>query len=99
MSESDIHAIQQHFHQLIREVSRGLADEHRVSLPSGKDLLASVDKAQWLPIPGMAGGFSYCLNEAKTVLTVESWCRVVEGSGLRHEVTKLGSTLVAEGFV
>ena len=99
MSESDLQAIEQHFHTLIREVSLGLSDEHRVSLPTVSDLLASVDEALWLPIPGMAGGFSYCLNKDKTVLTVESWCRIVEGSGLRHEITKTGYTLVAEGFV
>jgi hypothetical protein len=35
--------------------------------------------------------------EAK--LVAESWCRVAEGSGQRHEITSKGSELVAEGFV
>ncbi len=48
-----------------------------------------------------AGGFSYRLEvvgvEAK--LVSESWCRVVDGSGQRHEITSTGSRRVAEGFV
>jgi hypothetical protein len=32
-------------------------------------------------------------------LMSESWCRVVEGSGQRHEITAQGARLVAEGFV
>lgn len=35
--------------------------------------------------------------EAK--LITDSWCRVVEGSGPRHEMTSAGSQLVDEGFV
>jgi hypothetical protein len=49
----------------------------------------------------MYGGFSYRLEsvgvEAK--LVSESWCRVVGGSGQRHEITSAGSQLVEEGFV
>jgi hypothetical protein len=55
----------------------------------------------WFPVPGMYGGFSYRLEsvgvEAK--LVSESWCRVVGGSGQRHEITSAGSQLVEEGFV
>ena len=32
-------------------------------------------------------------------LVAESWCRVVGGSGQRHEITPAGSRLVEEGFV
>jgi hypothetical protein len=49
----------------------------------------------------MAGGFSYRLEavgvEAK--LIADSWCRMVDGSGQRHEITSAGSQMVAEGFV
>jgi hypothetical protein len=42
----------------------------------------------------------YRLNlEGETKLTSESWCRVVGGSGQRHEITAAGSRLVDEGFV
>lgn len=49
----------------------------------------------------MYGGFSYWLEgegeQAK--LITESWCRVVGGSGQRHEITAAGSRLLEEGFV
>jgi hypothetical protein len=32
------------------------------------------------------------------LLISESWCRIVGGSGQRHEITKDGSRLVTEGF-
>jgi hypothetical protein len=55
----------------------------------------------WFPVPGMYGGFSYHLEttgvDAK--LVVESWSRVVCGSGQRHEITSEGSRLVEEKFV
>ena len=30
---------------------------------------------------------------------VESWCRFVDGSGMRHALTARATKLVAEGFV
>jgi hypothetical protein len=33
------------------------------------------------------------------LLVAESWCRVVGGSGQRHEVSPAGATLPEEGFV
>ena len=55
----------------------------------------------WFPVPGMYGGFSYRLESAgvEAKLLSESWCRVVGGSGQRHEITSEGSRLVEEGFV
>jgi hypothetical protein len=49
----------------------------------------------------MSGGFSINLVQdgVAPVLLVESWCRVAEGSGQRHEITPKGANLVAEGFV
>jgi hypothetical protein len=49
----------------------------------------------------MYGGFSYRLasSGADAKLISESWCRVVGGSGQRHEITSEGSRLVEEGFV
>jgi hypothetical protein len=54
-------------------------------------------------VPGMYGGFSYRLEVAgvEAKLVSESWSRVVDGSGQRHEITSAGSQLVEveEGFV
>ncbi len=47
-------------------------------------------KQMWFPVPGMYGGFSYRLESAgvEAKLVSESWCRVVGGSGQRHEITR-----------
>jgi hypothetical protein len=51
----------------------------------------------WFPVPGMYGGFS--IEVFKGRLFVESWSRVVEGSGQAHVITTAGAVLVDEGFV
>ena len=55
----------------------------------------------WMPVPGMAGGFHYWLARGAPdpLLIAESWSRVVDGSGQRHEITPRGVALVDEGFV
>ena len=55
----------------------------------------------WFPVPGMYGGFRCRLEEAgdDARLVVDSFCRVVSGSGQRHAITSSGSELVEEGFV
>jgi len=94
-------AIQRHFHAVIRDRAAKLIDEQSLALPELTPLLTAEEPKAWFPIPGMYGGFSYWLEgegeQAK--LMAESWCRVVDGSGQRHEVTAEGSRLVEEGFV
>lgn len=51
----------------------------------------------WFAYPGMYGGFSISVYRAR--LFVESWCRVVGGSGQAHVITEGGCVLVDEGFV
>lgn len=51
----------------------------------------------WFPFPGMYGGFSSSVHRNR--LVVESWCRVVGGSGQAHVITEGGCVLVEEGFV
>ena len=51
----------------------------------------------WFPIPGMYGGFSIALMH--NYLDVESWSRVVGGSGQAHVITADGAVIVDEGFV
>ena len=46
----------------------------------------------------MYGGFNFGWK-GPGVIECESWCRVVGGSGERHEITSTGVELVAEGFV
>lgn len=47
--------------------------------------------------PGMYGGFSMSIHKDR--LFVESWSRVVGGSGQAHVITEHGCVLVEEGFV
>ena len=58
-------------------------------LPEGSTL--------WHGIPGMYGGFR--IELMRGYLHVESWCRVVGGSGQAHVVTTEGAILVDQGFV
>lgn len=90
--------IEDHFHALIRERARNLADGLVLPL-----LLrdARAFNEQWFPVPGMYGGFAYSLHDEPegSVLIVESWSRVEEGSGQRHRITSDGCVLLEEGFV
>lgn len=90
-------AIQQHFHTVIRGRAAKLIDEYELELPQ----LTFDDSKGWFPIPGMYGGFSYWWKgEGKQAkLITESWCRVVDGSGQRHEITAQRSRLIDEGFM
>ena len=93
--------VQEHFHEVIRGRVAKEVHKYQLRLPELEPLL-ELDKIHiWFAVPGMAGGFDYWLDidgvEAK--LVTESWCRVALGSGQRHEITSVGSQLVAEGFV
>lgn len=93
--------IQTNFHEVIRaRVDRELPN-HGLRLPELEPLLELERPQMWFPVPGMYGGFSYRLESTgvDAKLVAESWCRVVGGSGQRHEITSEGSRLVDEGFV
>ncbi len=93
--------IQVNFHEVIRSRADALVREHQLRLPELEPLLEIRQAPVWFAVPGMYGGFSYELEAdgEQSRLIVESWCRVVEGSGQRHVVSAAGSTLVEEGFV
>jgi hypothetical protein len=93
--------IQSHFHAVIRERIDGQLPGHGLRLPELEPLLELDRPHMWFPVPGMYGGFSYRLESSgvEAKLVSESWCRVVDGSGQRHEITSAGSQLVEEGFV
>lgn len=99
--EATLLAIQEHFHCVIRERAAELVEPQQIELPELAPLLSSGDPKAWFQVPGMYGGFSYwfeCEGELAKLVT-ESWCRVIDGSGQRHEITAQGSKLVDEGFV
>jgi hypothetical protein len=94
--------IQKHFHEVIIGRISGLPNWNSLRLPELEVLLEIKDPNMWFAVPGMYGGFNYWLayNRDKTIrLISENWCRVVGGSGQRHEITPKGSELVEEGFV
>ncbi|MEV7006705.1 ankyrin repeat domain-containing protein [Streptosporangium sp. NPDC051022] len=90
-------SIQHRFHLLIHERAHDLVTEQRLRLPELEPLTEQRNPSCWFAVPGMYGGFKYRLEQEK--LIVESWCRVVGGSGQRHVVDEHEARLVAEGFV
>jgi hypothetical protein len=101
LPEATMRAIQHHFHKVILARSAALVQLHALQLPDLAPLLTQDERKGWFDIPGMYGGFSYWLESdgVEPKLIVESWSRVAEGSGQRHEVTAHGSKLIEQGFV
>lgn len=93
--------IQKHFHQVIIGRINVIPDWQSLRLPDLEVLLENKKPHMWFSVPGMYGGFNYKLVfKGKTVkLISESWVRIVDGSGERHEITSEGSKLVEQGFV
>ncbi len=89
-------ALERHLHALIRERAGALVEAHKLRLPELEPLTEVTDPTFWFPVPGMYGGFSYTLSHDE--LIVESWCRVVGGSGQTHRVTVNGVELVRDGW-
>ena len=87
--------IQLHFHAVIQ----GQVRTDGLRLPELEPML-ELDPPMFSPVRGMFGGFNYCLEavgpEAK--LVSESWSRLVDGAGKRHEIMYEGSRLLAEGL-
>lgn len=96
-----LQTIQHHFHLIIVGRTGHLVEKFGLRLPELEPLLEIDRPRMWFPVPEMYGGFSYWLDgEGKNAkLICESWCRVVDGSGQRHEITSNEGKLVDEGFV
>lgn len=101
VSHKTLQKIQQHFHEIILGRTGDLVTKSGLRLPELEPLLEIEQPRMWFPVPGMCGGFSYWLDgRGKDVrLISESWCRVVSGSGQRHEITSKEGKLVGKGFV
>jgi len=98
----DLNIIQKYFHDLIldrNKYNQPFLENENKKLPTITNGIR--EKEKWYPVPGMYGGFKYYLTEKKEkpMLISESWCRVVGGSGQRHEITTDGCVCVEEGFV
>ena len=93
--------VQAHFHTVIQGRAPEQTRGRSLRLPELEPLLELEPGIVWFAVPGMYGGFAYDLrsNGVEAMLEAESWCRVVGGSGQRHEITSAGSRLVEEGFV
>lgn len=96
-----ITAIESHFHALIRRVVTSMAGATLPNVLPHLDRESGQSEPRWFPVPGMYGGFSWVvhLESDEPVLVVESWSRVVGGSGQRHRITRNGCALESEGFV
>lgn len=87
------------FHALIRARLAKIGIDAPGDFPKLSGALPAENAPAWFPVAGMYGGFSYWGRREGGGLTVESWSRVVEGSGERHDVTADGHVLVERGFV
>uniref|UniRef100_A0A1I8J7N1 ANK_REP_REGION domain-containing protein n=1 Tax=Macrostomum lignano TaxID=282301 RepID=A0A1I8J7N1_9PLAT len=109
LDDSQLDAMESHFHGLIKEASMGLSDKGHLSMLPVRVLLEShltsgLNDCWNFPIPGMYGGFyniHLVLGGDGRVshLQCESWCRVSGGSGRRDKVTADGVELLESGFV
>lgn len=93
--------LQEHLHAVIRGRAEPMIREYALRLPELEVLLELPTPGLRFPVPGMYGGFGIRLDaiDGDPVLIVESWSRIVDGSGQRHVISPHGSLLVAEGFV
>ena len=103
VSEWSIERIGIYFHAVMLGRAAKQIRENRLRLPQLAPLLEYRECTCWCTVRGMGGGFSYWFefseedNEPK--LVSESWCRMVQGSGERHEVTANGLMMTESGFV
>ncbi len=97
-----VELIQIYFHAVILGRAKRQIDEHKLRLPE-LTVLLELDPStkMWFRVLDMVGGFHFWFESKTDGLTLisESWCRVVGGSGERHEITTNGLQLVDRGFV
>jgi hypothetical protein len=91
-----LHALRRHLHEVIRGRVAHLVDAERLRLPEPDVLTELETPDMWFAVPGMYGGFR-CVLEGRE-LKVDSWIRVVGGSGETHRITADGAVLTDHGF-
>lgn len=102
IGSNDIAQLEAQFHAVIQGRVAEEVLAHQLRLPKLEPLTEfPLGRRFWFLVPGMYGGFLFWLENAGDApcLVVESWCRVVDGSGQRHRVRPGGYELEAEGFV
>merc|ERR1719461_2032145 len=100
--EDTLHDIERMFHDLIMEKSGWKGNpskftERYVVLPNLKTHVEEHGSEQvYYDVPGMYGGFNTSMvkDDSGWKLTCESWTRICEESGERHEITKNGMKLL-----
>lgn len=97
----ELQRIEVYLHAVINGRVERLVREHRLRLPPLEPLQEMPMRGVWMPVPVMFGGFDYWLERGgpSPHFVSESWFRVVDGSGERHEVSPKGLTLVDADFV
>jgi hypothetical protein len=85
-----------HLDALVRERTSGLPPVTHRPVATEVVVLDELDSL-WFAYPGMYGGFSLTVHRGR--LHVESWCRVVGGSGQAHVITEDRCVLVDDGWV
>lgn len=90
--DSELRAIQGHFHALVRARSGPYLAKSRVVLPTLDQLRLSREVPGWLGIPGMFGGFRYTLvgMSGGLALRVESRFGIWPDSGHCVEIRSTG---------
>ena len=97
-ADEDILAVlDRHLNDLVEQRIRPQLTTELRPFPTGMLTEHESGTRAWFPVPGMYGGFSIALM--RNYLDVESWSRVVGGSGQAHVITVAGTVLVDEGFV
>ena len=101
LTDGVLAAMQQRFQEVVFERAGDLLRDDPAGLPVLRYAPWAPAEPAYFAVPGMYGGFSYRFEGEPGAprLVVESWCRVVEGSGQRHVITPDSTELVAEGFV
>jgi len=100
MLESELKEIEEGFHILIQSRLSEFQVPLPRELPHLEGLRATKKNPAWFDVDGMYGGFSYYFlsRKAPAKLIVESWSRIIGGSGQRHLITQNSTELVEAGF-
>lgn len=101
VSSNHLVALTRHFHVLVHERIKDFADVPELRLPILNPLTELNVPVLWCTIPRMDGGFSLKLTRSGDYpqVIVDSWSRVVEGSGQKHLIMLNGCVRLENGTV